>query len=94
MVPGLHRGGGAPAAGVDGLRRRTRRWAGVEWERAQLSVQALRGLAETDLDHPAKAKGGTRVCLGRSGVLRARSGIGVRVYGRMGGCSLDVGSGD
>ena len=37
-------------------------------------------------------RGNARVL--RSGVLRARSGVGVRVYGHMGGSSLDVGTGD
>ena len=58
------------------------------WARAQLSADWQRRISIT------LQRGNARVL--RSGVLRARSGVGVRVYGRMGGCtfSLDVGSGD
>ena len=62
---------------------------GMEWERwarAQLSADWQRRISVT------LQRGNARVL--RSGVLRARSGVGVRVYGRMGGCTLDVGTGD
>ena len=56
------------------------------WARAQLSADWQRRISIT------LQRGNARVL--RSGVLRARSGVGVRVYGRMGGCTLDVGTGD
>ena len=62
---------------------------GMEWERwarAQLSADWQRRISIT------LQRGNARVL--RSGVLRARSGVGVRVYGHMGGSSLDVGTGD
>ena len=62
---------------------------GMEWERwarAQLSADWQRRISVT------LQRGNARVL--RSGVLRARSGVGVRVYGHMGGSSLDVGTGD
>ena len=88
MVPGLHRGGGAPAAGRE-CRVEEDEEMGLEWERwarAQLSADWQRRISIT------LQRGNARVL--RSGVLRARSGVGVRVYGRMGGCTLDVGTGD
>ena len=54
MVPGLHRGGGAPAAGVDGGGRGDGGGVG-----AVGAGPGLRGLAETDLDHPPE---GERSC--------------------------------
>ena len=62
---------------------------GMEWERwarAQLSADWQRRISIT------LQRGNARVL--RSGVLRARSGVGVRVRGRMGGCTLGVGTGD
>ena len=56
------------------------------WARAQLSADWQRRISIT------LQRGNARVL--RSGVLRARSGVGVRVYGHMGGSSLDVGTGD
>ena len=56
---------------------------GMEWERwarAQLSADWQRRISIT------LQRGNARVL--RSGVLRARSGVGVRVYGRMGGCTF------
>ena len=89
VVPGVHRGTW-PAE----LQRPE--WVeedeemGMEWERwarAQLSAADWQRRISVTLQ-----RGNARVL--RSGVLRARSGVGVRVYGRMGGCTLDVGTGD
>ena len=56
------------------------------WARAQLSADWQQRISVT------LQRGNARVL--RSGILRARAGVGVRVYGHMGGCSLDTGSGD
>ena len=62
----------------------TQEWE--RWARAQLSANWQRRISIT------LQRGNARVL--RSGILRARAGVGVRVYGHMGGCSLDTGSGD
>ena len=67
---------------VDG--EAAREWE--RWARAQLSAAWQRRISVT------LQRGNARIM--RSGILRARSGMGQRVYGRMRGCSLDVGSGD
>ena len=50
------------------------------WARAQLSADWQQRISVT------LQRGNARVL--RSGILRARAGVGVRVYGRMGGCSF------